>query len=204
MLKLTYWARRGRAEQIRLLLRAMDVPYEEVHVAGASFKALQAEGPASLTFGSVPMIEDEGLRLCQGPVILGYLARKHGFAPESLVDAARADEIALGAEDLRIRYFTLFGEGAAEKQAAFVSGPWKSRWLPAFEGLLELADSDAHFVGGALTHADAAVWDALDAITTWIEGADLTDAPRLARFFDAFRARPLVAGYLSSDQRPKG
>jgi glutathione S-transferase len=206
MYVLTYWFKRGRAEQIRLLLQELDQPYREVNVVQGSpeWRALQAEGPGKLAFGAVPMLEDGGFRLVQGPVIISYLARKHGLAPGELQLASRADSIAWGAEDMRRIYLELFGADGAERQAAFVGGPWKNRWLPAFEGLLAQNDDRGVFVGGGLTHADVAVWDAIDAILTWVAGATLDGHPRLARFYDALRARPRIAAYLASDRRPKG
>lgn len=202
--RLTYWPKRGRAEQIRLLLNELGQPYEDVHVEkGPEFAKLRAQGPRVLPFGSVPVLEDGDFRIAQGPAILSYLARKHGIAPSELQAAARADSIAWAAEDLRIRYFSLFGEGGPARQADFVKGPWRERWLPCLGGLLE-QNGGAFFVGPALTHADVAVWDALDACLQWVEGASLAESPRLAAFFDAFRARPRIAAYLASDRRVKG
>jgi len=201
--RLTYWAKRGRAEQVRLLLNELDQPYEDVHVErGPAFLALRDEG--ALPFGAVPVLADGDFRLAQGPVILSYLARKHGIAPTDLQAAAKADSIAWGAEDLRTRYFGLFGERAPEKQAEFVAGAWRDRWLPCLSRLLEQNGDRPSFVGGALTHADVAVWDALDAILQWVAGASLAGAPRLAAFYDALKARPRIAAYLSSARRPQG
>jgi glutathione S-transferase len=204
-LTLTYWNKRGRGEQVRLLLHALNEPYTEKYVAkGPQFKALQAQGPSKLMFGSVPLLEDGDFSLCQGPVILSYLAKKHGLLPDDPGVQARADAIAWGAEDLRIRYFGLFGPNAEEKQRAFVDGDFKSRWLPAFEGLLQLNQSEAHFVGDGLTHADVAVWDVLDSMLQWVSGASLEGQPRLMAFFDGFKARPEIAAYLESEDRPQG
>ena len=201
--RLFYWNKRGRGEQIRLLLSELDLRWEDVFVGGEKFRQLQAEGPRALYFGSVPMLEHDGFRLCQGPVILSYLARTHGIAPSDLQAAARADAIALGAEDLRIEYFQLFGDGAATKQAEFVSGRWAERWLPCFEGLLELGGG-RFFGGESPDHADIALWDVFDSITTWIAGASLDRSPRLAEHFAAIKARPRIAAYLASDRRPTG
>ncbi len=201
--RLLYWKKRGRAEQIRLLLNELGAEYEDVPVApGEEFRKLQAEGPEKLYFGSVPMLEDGAFRLCQAPVILSYIARKHAIAPTNLELASKADAIVLGAEDLRMRYFSLFG-AAKEKQAKFVQGDWSTRWRPSFEGLLAIGCGE-YFVGGALTHADIAVWDVLDSISTWIEGATLEGYPNLQRFQRAIATRPRIASYLGSERRVKG
>jgi glutathione S-transferase len=195
--RLWYFPFRGRGEQIRLLLNALEQPYEDVAVKRADLPALKQQGPGLLAFGSLPLLEDDDFRLVQGPVIMSYLARKHGMAPTDLRQGARADAITLGAEDLRTRYFSLFGEGAQEKQAAFLSGDWQTRWLPSFDGLLALHGAGGFFLGSTPCHADLAVWDVLDAVTTYIPGATLDGHPRLSAFCDAVRALPPVAAYLA-------
>ena len=203
--KLMYWNKRGRGEQVRLLLNELGLEYEDVHVERNSgrFQEIQAQGPKILYFGSVPMLQDDDFKLSQGPVILSYLAAKHGIAPADLRQAAKADAICWGAEDLRMAYFELFGDDAADKQAGFVAGPWGQHWLRSFDGLLELNGDTGFFVGETLAHADIAVWDILDSIKTWIAGATLEGFPRLERFFEAIATRPRIATYLNSDRRPQ-
>ncbi len=172
--RLFYWALRGRGEQIRLLLNELEQDYEDVYVAvDADFPRLKREGPGTLYFGSVPMLQDGDFKLVQGPVIVNYLGRKHGIMPSDSRAAARTEAMVLGAEDMRMAYFRLLGDGdrAAEKRSKFVDGEWNDRWLSAWNGLLELNGGNGYLVGSSLTQADLAVWDALDAIVTWIEGA---------------------------------
>lgn len=199
--RLTYWNKRGRAEQIRLLLQELDAPYEDEHIGRDQIRELQKQGPRVLYFGSVPMLEDGDFRLCQGPVIMSYLARRHDIMPRDDQAAARADALVLGAEDLRMRYFELFGPGGSERQRAFVEGPFSSRWLPSFEGHLQINGESGYLVGSSLTHADIAVWDILDSMLAWVEGARLDGYPRLVRFFEAIRERPRIARYLGSERR---
>lgn len=196
--RLWYFAIRGRGEQIRLMLHALGQAYEDVAIKRDRFLELKQEGPKTLSFGSLPLLEDGDFRLVQGVAILSYLARKHGAAPTDLQAAARADAIALGAEDLRSKAFGLFGEGADEKQAAFVAGDWQSRWLPSLEGLLKLNGDSGFFVGNTLTHADIAVWDALDFVLSKIKGATLESHPTLTAFRDRIAQLPALASYLQS------
>jgi glutathione S-transferase len=148
------------------------------------------------------VLEDGDFRLAQGPVILAYLAHKHRMIDDDPRRRARADSIAWGAEDLRIRYFDLFGgtddAGAQEK---FVAGAWAKRWLPSFD--LLLGDGE-WFLGDRFTHADVAVFDALDATVAWVKRATLDGHPRLAAFLDRVRARPRIAAYLASPRRAQG
>jgi glutathione S-transferase len=197
-LKLFYFPIRGRGEQVRILLHALEVPFEDVAVGRDALMAMKKEGPRTLAFGALPMIDDAGFKLVQGPAIMAYLGRKHGAAPTDPHQAARADAICLGAEDLRMQYFKLFGDGAESKQSEFTDGNWQQRWLPNLEGLLEANGSNEHFVGDSMSFADVAVWDVLNAFVTYIEPATLAGFTRVQAFYDAFAAKPQVAKHIAS------
>jgi glutathione S-transferase len=202
--RLFYWALRGRGEQIRLLLNELQQNYEDVHVSkDTNFRSLQREGPGTLYFGSVPMLEDGDFKLVQGPAIMNYLGRKHGMMPSDPRAAARVEAMVLGAEDMRMAYFRLLGDDgrAAERRKKFVGAEWRDRWLPALEGLLEINGDSGYLVGPSVTQADLAVWDALDAIVTWIEGARFGDFTRVEKFYETIAARFAIAEYLASDRR---
>ena len=152
--RLFYWALRGRGEQIRLLLNELEQDYEDVYVAlDGNFPSLKQEGPGSLYFGSVPMLQDGGFKLVQGPAIMNYLARKHGRMPTDSRAAARTEAMVLGAEDMRMAYFRILGQGdrAAERRSKFIDGEWNDRWLAAWDGLLELNGDNGYLVGPSLT-----------------------------------------------------
>lgn len=193
--KLYYFPFRARAEQIRLMLSALGVAYEEVALDRESFMALKKQGPGVLAFGSVPMLEDGDFKLVQGPAIMSYLARQHGRYPGDVKQAVRADAIALGAEDLRTKYFGVYKD--AEKAREFLGGDWATRWLPAFSGLLEQNDT-GYFVGKDWTHADIAVWDVLDAILTYVDGASLDGHARVAEFRERIAKIEPLAAYLAA------
>ncbi len=202
--RLFYWALRGRGEQVRLLLNELEQDYEDIHVVkDADFRKMQQQGPGTLHFGSVPMLQDGDFKLVQGPVIMNYLGRKHAIMPSDFQAAAKTEAMVLGAEDMRMAYFRLLGDGdrAAERRSKFVDGEWRDRWLPAWDGLLELNGNNGYLVGTSLTQADLAVWDALDAIITWIDGASFGAFWRVEKFYESISVRPAIAAYLASDKR---
>lgn len=196
--KLYYFNIRGRGEQIRLLLNALELPFDNILVNREQFLALKEQGPDTLYFGSLPMLEDGDYRICQGPVILSYLAEKHGAAPAELQLKSKADAIAWGAEDLRTQYFKLFGDESKEKQSTFVAGEWQTRWLPSLNGLLELNGNTGYFVGDSLTHADVATWDVLNAFDEYIPDSNMEGYAAVQKFYESIRQRPPVANYLAS------
>ena len=199
--KLYYWPMQARGEQVRLLLHELGEDFDDIHIKpDGEFLTLKKQGAKSLYFKSVPMLQDGDFRLVQGPVIMNYLGRKHGLMSNDLQVAAKTEAIVLGAEDMRMAYFRAFGDSdeALEKQALFVKDQWKLRWLPSWNELLELNGDNGFFVGNELTQADIAVWDALDAITHRIEGANFGDYDRLVRFHESIGRRSGIANYLSS------
>ena len=131
---------------------------------------------------------------------MNYLGRKHGLMSNDVQLAAKTEAIVLGAEDMRMAYFRAFGDSdeALKKQAQFIQDQWKPRWLPSWNELLELNGDNGFFVGSDLTQADIAVWDALDAITHWIEGANFGDYHRLVRFHESIGRRAGIANYVSN------
>ncbi len=193
--QLFYWALRGRGEQIRLLLNELGQDFADIHIGmDGEFASMRNDG--RLYFGSVPMLEDDGFRLSQGPAIMNYIGRKHGIMPSDPRAAAKTEAMVLGAEDMRMAYFRTLGPRAEKDQAKFVAGDWKGRWLRAWEELLEQNGDTGYLVGTSLTQADIAVWDAIDAIVTSIEDANLGQSARVEKFFQSVGARPNVAKYL--------
>lgn len=202
MIRLHYWfSRSGRAEQIRLLLAELGLPWEEVDTEWGS-DAWRALAPEPLWFGAQPAIVDGGFSLTQSGVILSYLARKHGIAPASLEDQVRCDAFVWSAEDLRVNAFrATSGPNADEKTAKFLSEEWPLRWLANLEHHLA-ASGTGFLVGDRLTHADLAWWDAIDQVLEKVPGATVPQGTRVSAFRDAIRRRERVAAYLGSERRP--
>jgi glutathione S-transferase len=79
MYRLHCFAQSGNAFKVAFMLRALELPFEAVHVAfldGAT--ADPAWRDAHNEMGEAPVLEDGELRLTQSGAILTYLARKHG------------------------------------------------------------------------------------------------------------------------------
>lgn len=196
MIRLHYWfSRSGRAEQIRLVLAELGLPWEEVDTEWGS-DAWRALSPDPLWFGAQPAIVDHGFTLTQSGVIVSYLARKHGLAPAGLEDQARADAFTWAAEDLRMNVFRATKAGKTE---AFATGEWPDRWLRALTHALA---ATGWLVGDRMTHADLAWWDAIDQACASIPGLAVPPDSAVARWQDAIGSRPQIAAYLGSARRP--
>ena len=76
--KLYYFDMGGRAESIRGLLGHAQVDYEDVRLTGQPWKDLQP----TLPFGSMPVWEEDGFKMCQSSAILRMLGIRHGYYSE--------------------------------------------------------------------------------------------------------------------------
>ena len=199
--ELKYFNGRARAEQIRLMMHELGVAFKDTRLSRDEIIHLRTQGPVAMPFGSLPVLVDGDLTLAQGPVIIAYLARMHSCYPNDLKQGARADALAWAAEDLRMKYYAVFGIDSAAGRPQFVADVWFGRWLRNFEGLLDLNTNSEFFVGTTLTHADIAVWDVLDAVQTNIEGATLDGFEHLKIWFEIVRQRPRLATYLANRPR---
>src|SRR5687768_369040 len=101
---LYYFPIRGRGEQIRLLFHALEVPFEDRRINREEFGRMRGEGVSRVPFLQLPFLDDDGFQLAQGPVIMRYVAQKHGIVPADAKQAALADAITLAAEDMRTKY----------------------------------------------------------------------------------------------------
>lgn len=210
---LIYFAGRGRAELIRLVLAEAGVEYDEHHVGhgtppanGRPTDIAELKAMAVLPFGAVPVWEEAGgPRLAQSAAIVNHLARQHGLRGSSPLEEARCDELLGAVDDVRgeLRKIQL----AAPGERAEVRRELQERVLPRWFGDLERhlkprLGSGGFAVGSSLTVADLALWYLLELVKDNGLGASLEACPALLAFFDRIAARPGLASYVASPRRP--
>ncbi len=210
---LIYFAGRGRAELIRLLLAEAGVDYDEHHVGrgtppanGRPTDIPELKAMGVLPFGAVPVWEEPGgLRLAQSAAIVNHLARRHGLRGADLLEEARCDEL-LGAVD-DVRGELRKRQVAAPGERADVRRELQERVLPRWFGDLErhLAlrlDSTGFAAGASLTVADLALWYLLELVKDNGLGSAVEGCRSLLAFYGRIAARPRLAGYVASPRRP--
>ncbi len=211
---LIYFAARGRAELIRLVLAEAGVEYQE-HPVGkgtppangrpTDFAALKASG--DLPFEAVPVWEEPGgFRLAQSLAIVNHLGRTHGLGGRTPVDAARIDEWLGAIEDVRgeLRKLTPM---PAEQRGAFRAELKSSilpRWFGYLDRQLRANRGGAGFtVGEGITVADLALYYLLEMVRDNGFGEAVDRYPALVAFAQRIASRPRIAAYLASPARPK-
>ncbi|HTT71974.1 MAG TPA: glutathione S-transferase family protein [Anaeromyxobacteraceae bacterium] len=210
---LIYFATRGRAELIRLVLAEAGVDYQEFVVGRGTppvggrptdLAALKATG--ELPFDAVPVWEEPGgLRLAQSAAIANHIARAHGLRGRDALEEARCDELLGAVDDVRLemrKLATVPPEQRAVQRAELATATLP-RWLGYLDRLLRRnAGGRSYVVGPGLTVADLALWYLLEMVADNAFGEALARYPVLVAYAERIGSRPRIAAYRSSPRRP--
>jgi len=210
---LIYFAARGRAELIRLVLAEAGVDYQE-HVVGkgtppvdgrpTDFAALKATG--TLPFDAVPVWEEPGgLRLAQSAAIANHIARSHGLRGRNAIEEAQCDQLLGAVDDVRLELRKLVTVAADQRPAlrAELGSSTLPRWLGYLDRLLGKNVGGAGYaVGASITVADLALWYLLEMIRDNGFGGALERYPAMVAFMERIGSRPRIAAYLRGGRRP--
>ena len=210
---LIYFAGRGRAELIRLVLAEAGVDYDEHQVGhgtppanGRPTDIAELKALGVLPFGAVPVWEEPGgLRLAQSAAIANHLARLHGLRGRSPIEEARCDELLGCVDDVRGELRRI--QVAAPEERPLVRSTLEESVLPRWFGDLERhlkprLDATGFAVGGSLGLADLALWYLLEMVRDNGMGVAFQGCPALSAFFGRVGARPRIASYVVSPRRP--
>lgn len=125
--KLTYFNLRGVVEPIRLLLKYVNVPFEDYHIDYLKWpqekksmwtfiyltklvkmqtllvsKLFRSISRTDIKWQQLPFLEYNGLTLTQTSAIMGFLGKKFNLSPNDPWDEAKCEEIIGAVNDLRL------------------------------------------------------------------------------------------------------
>jgi len=157
-IKLTYFNLRARGEITRLLLAHAGVEYEDERISppwenSENWMALKPHTP----WGTLPILEYDGVRIGQSVAIARFLANKFGLAGKSNLEKAQADEIVDVIQDLINAWGKVYfsKDELGLKKFSEVTVPTA---LDRLEKVLQTRGGK-YMVGGALTWADIMVFN---------------------------------------------
>ena len=156
-MKLYYFDMYGRAEPIRQALWHAKVDFEDVRIDKEKFQKLKETEPDLFEFGQLPVMEDDGKKLCQTIAILRYVGNKHGYIPADAYQRYLIDSFFDAMGDLYQKMIKAhYAPTEEEKKQAGME--LLSTHLPFFMGKfndrIAANGHDGHVVGDKYTIAD--------------------------------------------------
>ena len=190
---LTYFDGRGHGQRIRYALASSGVKWNEVLLKEPG--SMDSVRP-SCTFGQVPLLEIDGLKLSQSWAIVRYLARRQGgleAAEEALADTC--------AEQVRDFYeaagFLMYGWGDVSSARTRIYQAC-SRFLPTFETYL-VAHQRSFLVKDEPCWVDFQLLYALDYSVEVLGERVLQPYDQLDRLRKVLRSLPQMVEFYASD-----
>jgi len=166
--KLTYFPIRARGECARLLFAQANVPYEDDRVPFEKWAELKPHTP----FGTIPILEVDGVVIAQSFAINRFLARKFGLAGKTPIEEAKVDMIADLAKDFNTdigNYLPVAGglrPGDKEELYTTKVVPAIEKYGPFLVKALKESGS-GFFVGKSVTWADLMIADFFRSFVTF-------------------------------------
>jgi len=200
--KLIYFNLIGRGETIRMIFKMAGVEFEDFRIERDQFTPeMKAETP----FGQLPVLEVDGVKLCQSNACARYLARKFNLVGKTDLEQAQVDMIADCFEDSIRPVIACFQEKDETKRAE-MKKKYAEEQLPAYLALLEKLltanhGGDKFFVGDELTWVDLqflsfAVWITHSGVQNSIDSF-----PKLSALKKRVESIPKIAEWI--EKRPK-
>lgn len=171
-IKLTYFDfSGGRGEPVRIALHAAGIKFEDERLSFEQFNARRE----ALPFGSLPVMEIDGVTVTQSSAMCAYAGKRAGLYPKDDLQAMYCDEVMGVVEDLS-HYIgpTIRMSGEEQKKAreALVAGKM-STVLKGMSGLLKRGGGK-YFVDNRLTVADIKAYFQ----TRWLTSGALDHVPK--------------------------
>jgi len=198
--KLIYFNGRGRAEPSRLIFAYAGASYTDQRLERAEWPALKPK----LAFGQLPVLDiDNGkVILAQSKAIARYVATEFNLVPKDHIQAAKADMLVDGHDDVLKHFVPWF----LEKDPAKKKEIWQkletehiAPFLKLYEKFLTEAGT-GYFVTNTVTWADLYLFEVLHSLKH--VSPHLFDShPKLVEFVNKIASEPKIHAWL--EKRPK-
>jgi glutathione S-transferase len=195
---LTYFAVRGRAEPVRVMLEDLGVEYDERRVTMDEWPAVKP----TLMFGQLPTYRQGEVFIDQSHAIYRYLARKHALYGDNERERIRCDVVEEAFVDAQNSIGGFCWRPDFAEQRATYEETQLPMLLDKLQRLLDLNHGGRRWwVGERPSYVDFLAWHTLEYVRA-LSPRNLERFERLKAAKLRLEARPGVAAYLKSVRRP--
>merc|ERR1712173_12100 len=184
-------------EAARLILAYGGKNYEDRRVSFEDMPSLKS----SLPFGQLPVLEVDGVNICQSMAIARFLANEFGLAGNCALTKAQVDEVVDVVSDIQTAMYTAFFEKDAKLKAEKmkkVGDETIPNNLANLEKLL-VKRGGQFFAGNRFTWAELHFLQLVDLMST-MNPKVLDGYPKLANLIERTRKVPNIKKWL--EERP--
>jgi len=194
--KLTYYDLQGLGEPARYLFKLAGIPFEDDRIPknDDTYPKLPADIKNNLPWGTLPMLEVNGVKIGQSSAICRLLAHRFNLAGKDDVEKAKCDEYVDAIRDFGNEFRALMScedevkKGEMMKKLKEVTVPL---YLGKFEMILQTQDKKCGskwLVGKSVTWADVVVAHFLTLIETRSKIPMTASFPSIKKMMDDFYA----------------
>jgi glutathione S-transferase len=156
-----------------------------------------------MPMGQLPVLEVDGVKLCQTTAICRYLAKETGIYGKTHLDQCRGDMLVEGVMDLwsalRPTYMAKFKDDASDEDKEFAKfkAEYLNKFLRLYEGFLTETNT-GYFVGDSLTWADIIVAEFVSVLDECFHASVGTEHPKLKEFSRKILSLPFIKEHIAS------
>jgi len=202
---LTYFERYGLAEQVRWMLAAAGIEWNQVALqTHEEFLALRKEG--KLLYGQLPLLEIDGLRLVQSQAMVRYVAQRGGLWGRTPAESAMVDMVAEGIRDARGPVVSF--PFTSDQKALADEIPFRvaKQLMPLEAYLQQKTDGSPFFLESGLSAADVLLAEFLEELIA-IRAGSVANYASCSALHKQITQLPGIQTYLKSPKRypfPRG
>jgi glutathione S-transferase len=209
-IELGYWAIRGLAQPIRLLLSYVEVPFTDVRYGldqdGEQFADdwEVTKGKLKMPFPNLPYLIDASgqaeVRVSQSNSVMRFLGRRFDLYGETVAECTMIDVLQDDAYDFRNKIVeaAYTPKPNYEKAYAKFTADAVPRYVDGFERYLETRSTSTHFVGARISIVDFILYELVWQTSVMVPGSiSAINQPNLTAFMATFENIPQIAAYMA-------
>ncbi|KAL7057353.1 hypothetical protein AAHC03_019097 [Spirometra sp. Aus1] len=182
---LGYWAIRGLAQPIRLLLEYVGADYEEKRFGKTGLEEWK----------QTKYNLDGDLRISQSSVILRYLGEKYGLGGKNANELAEIAMAEATIKDLLIDFGRVcYSQHYDEERAGYMP-----KFKKVVEDISTFLGSKTWIMGDNITYADFILYEGL-CVARFFEPSCFNRHANLKQYVERFEALPRIKEYMASDR----